>query len=114
MRGHNAVWLSGNVGAKIVKSHTKDNRTACSFSVASEGDKHRTTWVRVNVYDGLAEYCQDRLHKGVYCAVVGELMNRDGQYGELTEIRARDVIFFSQYDREDEQEESELGEDVNV
>lgn len=96
MRGHNEVWISGNVGAKIVKAKTRDNRAACSFAVASEGDKHRTTWVRVNVYDSLAIYCQDKLHKGIYCSVVGELMNRDGQYGELTEVRARDIIFYSQ------------------
>jgi single-stranded DNA-binding protein len=95
MRGQNEVWISGNIGAKIVVSHTKDNREACSFSIASEGSKRRTTWVRINVYDQLAEYCKDKLSKGTYCLVVGELMNREGKYGELTEIRARDVIFVS-------------------
>ena len=93
MRGFNEVWISGNVGSKIVIGKTKDDRPCCSWSVASENEKHRLTWARVNAYDALAEYCNDMLEKGVYCSVVGELMNRGGQYGELTEIRAQQVVF---------------------
>ena len=113
MRGTNVVVVSGNIGGKIVKGETKDNRSACSFSIASEGEKQRTTWVRINAYDRVADYCKDVMDKGVYCSVVGELMNRDGQFGELTEVRAKEVIFFkSRKDMEDDQANSNLdGED---
>lgn len=107
MRGHNEVWISGNVGGKIVVSKTRDDREACSFQLASENSKSRTTWVRINVYDGLAENCKNRLRKGIYCTVLGELMNREGQYGELTEIRARDVIFFEKDSNEEDRRADE-------
>jgi|SRR5580704_6049594 single-stranded DNA-binding protein len=117
MRGHNEVWISGNIGGKIVKSQTRDGRSACSFAVASEGEKHRLTWVRVNVYDRLADYCKEVLDKGLYCSVVGELMNRDGQHGELTEVRARNIIFLRPNqslndDGEASTEEDEYDDDV--
>lgn len=94
MRGHNLAIISGNVGANIVIGKTTtDSRSACSFAIASQNDKRRLTWVRINAYDKLAEYCSNKLHKGIYVSVVGELMNRDGKFGELTEVRAHQVIF---------------------
>lgn len=93
MRGHNEVWISGNIGGNIVKGQTNDGRSACSFGVASEGEQHRLTWVRINVYDRLADYCKEVAERGIYCSIVGEMMNRDGKFGELTEVRARSVIF---------------------
>lgn len=113
MRGHNVVVLSGNIGGNIVISETKDKRSACSFGVASQNDKHRLTWVRINCYDGLADYCSPILDKGLYVSVVGELMNRDGRHGELTEVRAHQIIFHrkdrdgnAQVDSSDEAESS--------
>lgn len=100
MRGHNVVVISGNIGGKIVVSSTRDGRPACSFTIASENDKRRLTWVRINVYDGLAEYAKNVLTKGLYCSVHGELMNRDGQFGELTEVRAHNIIFNRPNDRD--------------
>jgi single-stranded DNA-binding protein len=94
MRGHNTVTISGNVGSSIVIGKTStDGRSACSFALASQNDKRRLTWVRINAYDKLAEYCSKKLNKGIYVSVVGELMNRSGQHGELTEVRAHQVIF---------------------
>lgn len=94
MRGHNIVMISGNVGSNIVIGKTSgDSRSACSFGLASQNDKRRLTWVRINAYDKLADYCSQKLEKGIYVSVVGELMNREGKYGELTEVRAHQVIF---------------------
>ncbi len=106
MRGINQVWISGNVGGKIINGKTNDGRSALSFSVAMENDRRKPTWVRVNVYDNLADYCADNLDKGVYCSVVGEFMNRKGQYADLTEVRAREVIFSQQYSTLDSDEEN--------
>lgn len=94
MRGFNQVWLSGNVGGKFVFGQTRDNNPACSFSVAAEDLSRGTTWVRVNVYGNLALKCQQKLGRGAYVSLVGELMNRDGKFGELTEVRAKDIHFF--------------------
>ena len=50
--------------------------------------------MKVNVYvENLIRICKSKLTKGRYVIVEGELMNREGQYGELTEVRAREVLF---------------------
>lgn len=98
MKGINVICISGNVGERINFSQTGSGVQACSFSLAS--DRHAsggdviTVWAKVNVYGaGLVELCRNRLGKGSYVQVKGELMNRDGQHGQLTEIRAQDIIF---------------------
>ena len=93
MRGHNRVWLSGNVGGKIVKSTTSDGNPACSFMLASNQVGREATWVRINCFGELVTKIQDKLKKGAYFSVEGELMNRQGKYGELTEVRAKDIVF---------------------
>jgi single-stranded DNA-binding protein len=94
MRGHNFVWLSGNIGGKIVSGKTRDNEPAYSFSIATDDGVRPATWVRINTYSQLALRCQQRVVKGIYAIVAGELMNREGKCGELTEIRAKDIVFF--------------------
>jgi single-stranded DNA-binding protein len=113
MRGHNIVTISGNVGSSIVIGKTaSDGRSACSFALASQNDKRRLTWVRINAYDKLAEYCSKKLNKGIYVSVVGELMNRSGQHGELTEVRAHQVIF-QNMQKADSNEYDEYGDSDN-
>lgn len=92
MLGHNQVWLSGNVGGSVKQGKTRDDSLACSFSLASEAMGRGTTWVRVNAYGDIALDCIDSLDKGAYCSVIGELMNREGRHGEITEVRAISVI----------------------
>ena len=92
MLGHNQVWLSGNVGGNVKQGKTRDASLACSFSLASEANGRGTTWVRVNAYGDIALDCIDSLDKGAYCSVIGELMNREGRHGEITEVRAISVI----------------------
>lgn len=103
MRGLNRVVVSGNVSGDINYGTLPDGTKVLSFSVAS--DRHTsgdtvTAWVRVNVYiEALVEICQDRLRKSGYVLVEGELMNRDGRHGKLTEVRARDIIFVKEVER---------------
>ncbi len=98
-RGINRVILSGNVvGDRAEFSPTGNGTQAFSFKVASDRpageERTLTAFVRVNVYaDSLVRTCKDRIKKGAYVIVEGELMNRDGQHGELTEVRAKDLIF---------------------
>jgi single-stranded DNA-binding protein len=95
MKGINSVVISGNVGDRITIGRTGRGDPACSFSVASDAAPVPTaTWVRVSVYGPeLVEVCRAHLTKGVYVLVEGELMNRAGKFGELTEVRARRVVF---------------------
>lgn len=99
MRGINHVVVSGNIGDRIVFRETGSGTAACSFSVASDrhtADGSVTAWVKVNVYGaGLVNLCRQRLGKGGYAIIEGELMNRDGQLGELTEVRAKEIVFIN-------------------
>lgn len=112
MRGLNEVVISGNVTAAADFGKTGAGLEVCSFHVASDryasGGQVVTAYIKVNVYvDGLVRICKSRLAKGIYVLVKGELMNREGPRGDLTEVRAREVIF---WEPELESEQPEKGE----
>lgn len=108
MRGHNQVWVSGYVGGKIISGNTKDGNPAFSFMVFSEDSGKNETRVRINAYGPVAKQCGEEATADVYCTVIGELMNRSGQYGKITEIRAKKINFFqAPEDEEGEQDEQQ-------
>ena len=99
MRGLNRVIISGNA-SDTARFQTTGGGTPCAtFKLACDrrgANKGETVtaWVKINVYgDALVDICKARLRKGVYVLVEGELMNRDGVVGEVTEIRAKEVLF---------------------
>jgi single-stranded DNA-binding protein len=100
MRGLNKVIVSGNVTGKIDYATTDNGSEVCTFVLAS--DRHGsggvvTAYIKINVYvDGLVKLCRNRLDKGSYVLVEGELMNRSTPSGKLTEVRAWEVIFLSE------------------
>lgn len=100
MRGHNQVLVSGYVEGKMVSGTTGDGGSAFSFSVSSEDSGRKTMRVRVNAYGSMADRCDSEAQRGVYCIVAGELMNRSGKFGKLTEVRAKTVEFVSDVDNE--------------
>ena len=100
MRGFNKVILSGNVTGKIDYATTDNGSEVCTFVIAS--DRHGsgggvvTAFVKVNVYaEPLVRLCRNRLDKGSYLLLEGELMNRSTPSGKLTEVRAWEVIFLT-------------------
>jgi single-stranded DNA-binding protein len=104
VRGLNRVVISGYVQERITYGTTGADATACSFTVASSRNgqgKNIVAYVKINVYgEGFVRLCRARLRVGGYVMVEGELMNRDGVLGDLTEVRARELIFVSEYDPE--------------
>ena len=97
MRGFNIVVFSGNVSNSIKYGNLPDGSQALSFAVASDreaGDVVITAWAKINVYsERLISSCRSRLKGGGYVLVKGELMNREGRYGQLLEVRAHEIIF---------------------
>lgn len=100
MRAHNQVLISGYVEGKMISGTTGDGGVAFSFAVASEDSGSKSMRVRVNAYGETARQCDDEAQKGLYCIVIGELMNRAGKFGKLTEIRAKTVEFLPGVDNE--------------
>lgn len=99
-RGINRALLSGKVIGKPLFDQTGNNRAAGSFLLLSE--RHTPSNIisvrtKINVYgDGLVGLCRVKIVTGAYVIVDGELMNRDGQHGELLEVRAISLVFPSE------------------
>jgi hypothetical protein len=108
--GHNQVLISGQVEGRVLSGTTGDGGEACSFSVASSDGGQKITRVRVNAYGAVAAQCVQESGNGAYCVITGELMNRPGKYGKLTEIRAKKVEFFLDIDN-GEQGASDAGQE---
>lgn len=96
--GHNQVLISGHMEGRVLAGTTGDGEGACSFLVASGDGGQKITMVRVNAYGPVAVQCMQESGIGAYCVITGELMNRPGKYGKLTEIRAKKVEFFPDID----------------
>jgi hypothetical protein len=93
--------ISGRMEGRVLSGTTGDGEEACSFSVASGDGGQRVTRVRVNAYGSVAAQCEQDGRDGSYCVITGELMNRPGKYGKLTEIRAKKVEFFYDVDNDE-------------
>lgn len=97
MRGINKTFTSGNVSREINYGTMPDGTPVLSFTMASDRVANGTTitvWAKINVYIGsLVEQCRTHLSCGGYVIVYGELMNREGRHGKLTEVRAKEIVF---------------------
>ncbi len=91
-RGTNLVGVSGNVGGEISFGETHGGDPFCSFQIAVEARNKAVTWVRVNIYGPLVNICKERLKRGLYVSVKGELMNRSNNT-DFTEVRCEDIAF---------------------
>jgi len=110
-RGTNLVGVSGNIGGEISFGETHGGDQFCSFQVAVEGRSKAVTWVRVNVYGPLVNICRDRLKRGLYVSVKGELMNRSNN-SDFTEVRCEDIAFVygGSHDTEKREDFNQQGE----
>lgn len=109
LRGMNCVFLAGNVG-KVVIDKTNNGRPAGSFWLAIEDKTKLVTWVRANVYDGLADLCEKKLFEGSYAMVRGGLMNRTSKQtnDRILEIRVNELVII------DSEGEDEYGQEEDV
>ena len=94
MKGTNVWNGSGNIASEVDYGRTgRRQEEACNFRLAIEQRNKPLLFVRINVYGGNVEVCRLRsLKQGDYVVVSGELMNRNGQNGILTDIRCGEII----------------------
>lgn len=93
MRGVSHVTLVGNVGDPIRYDKTGEGKSAGTFMLCVEDGMGPVVWLKVNVYDGNAEICKQKLRKGQRVTVLGSLMNRNTQSGTSVEVRCGSIIF---------------------
>lgn len=106
-KGYTRATLVGDVSGTIAYAETNTGVPTVTFQVACDDFGAReTVWVKVNAYGSrLVSSCRERLSKGARLFVDGGLMNRSGQYAQMLEVRARDLIFFPSRSHEKEGEE---------
>jgi single-strand DNA-binding protein len=100
-------WIGiGNLGKDPEVRYTPGGKAVGNFSIAcnenwtdAQGQKQeRTEWVRVVVWDKLAENCGEYLTKGRQVYVEGRLqtrkwVNKEGHDQYTTEVIAQSVVF---------------------
>ena len=99
--------IIGNVGRDPEMRYTQGGAAVCSFSVAvteswtdkqSNEKREKTNWYRVTAWRGLAEVCNQYVHKGMQIMVAGNVeasayMNNNNQPAASLELTARDIQF---------------------
>ncbi len=105
MRDINKVMLMGRLGVDPTLRTTQNGTPVANFSLATENpskDKEaaETTWHRVVVWGKPAEWCQQRLQKGMPLFVEGRIRTskyegEDGKAKYSTEIHADNVHFIA-------------------
>ncbi len=107
MAGYQYTVIIGNVGREPEMRYTQSGVAVCDFSVAvsrrwsdraTNEQKEETTWFRVSAWRGLAETCNQYVHKGMQIMVAGRVtasayMGQDGQPRASLDLNALDVQF---------------------
>ena len=65
--------LTGHLGADPETFFTGEGDAAASFNLAFKSGKDKTSWIKVNCYNRLAEVAAQYLHKGAKVAVAATL-----------------------------------------
>jgi single-strand DNA-binding protein len=107
MAGYQYTVIIGNVGRDPELRYTQSGVAVCDFSVAvsrqwtdrnTSERREETTWFRVSAWRGLAETCNQYVHKGMQIMVAGRVnasafMGQDGEPRASLDITAQDVQF---------------------
>ncbi|MBN1967572.1 MAG: single-stranded DNA-binding protein [Anaerolineae bacterium] len=107
MAGYQYTIIIGNVGRDPELRYTQSGVAVCDFSVAvsrrwsdrnTNEMREKTTWFKVTAWRGLAETCQQYVHKGMQIMVTGEVdasafTGQDGEARASLELTAQTVQF---------------------
>lgn len=112
----NKAIISGNLGKDPEIKYTQSGKAVCQLSVGVNsgwGDKKRTDWLPVIVWDKAAEACGNSLTKGSKVLVEGRIQTRsydasDGSKRYVTEIVANEVEFLSKRKEQGNEQPSPL------
>lgn len=122
MAGYQYTVIVGNVGRDPELRYTQSGVAVCDFSVAvnrrwtdrnTNEPREKTTWFRVSAWRGLAETCNEYVHKGMLVMVTGEIdasayLSKENKEPKASlELTAREVQFLSGRDDEDGDEEED-------
>lgn len=84
----NTLSFVGNLGHDAEMSYTPDGKAKITFSCGVWAGKGQTMWLRVTVWEQLAEEAAERLFKGTRVKVVGRLRSYKWQGVDRYEVSA--------------------------
>lgn len=107
MAGYQYTLIIGNVGRDPEMRYLQTGVAVCSFSVAvgeqwtdktTKERKEKTTWFKVTAWRGLAETCNQFVHKGMQIMVAGDVtasayLSPDGTPKASLDLTAHEVKF---------------------
>lgn len=100
------VWTgTGNLGQDVELRYTSNSKPVTNLRLAVNngyGEKKKTTWIEVVVWDKQAELCNQYLKKGSKVGVSGRLQSREyeknGQVITVIEVVAEKIEFLDARD----------------
>ncbi len=108
-RGLNKLMIIGHLGRDPEMRYTPSGKPVTTFSVATsrtwhstDGERHEDTeWFNIVAWGGLAEICNQHLHKGMQVYVEGRLQTRrwedaEGNKHFATELVAKEMIMLGE------------------
>lgn len=108
-RGLNKLMIIGHLGRDPEMRYTPSGKPVTTFSVATsrtwhsaDGERHEDTeWFNVVAWGGLAEICNQHLHKGMQVYVEGRLQTRrwedaEGNKHFTMELVAKEMIMLGE------------------
>ena len=108
-RGLNKLMIIGHLGRDPEMRYTPSGKPVTTFTVATsrtwhsaDGERHEDTeWFNVVAWGGLAEICNQHLHKGMQVYVEGRLQTRrwedaEGNKHFTTELVAKEMIMLGE------------------
>ena len=108
-RGLNKLMIIGHLGRDPEMRYTPSGKPVTTFSVATsrtwqsaDGERHEDTeWFNVVAWGGLAEICNQHLHKGMQVYVEGRQQTRrwedaEGNKHFTTELVAKEMIMLGE------------------
>ncbi|MFV9673950.1 MAG: single-stranded DNA-binding protein [Anaerolineales bacterium] len=108
-RGLNKLMIIGHLGRDPEMRYTPSGKPVTTFSVATsrtwhsaDGERNEDTeWFNVVAWGGLAEICNQHLHKGMQVYVEGRLQTRrwedaEGNKHFTTELVAKEMIMLGE------------------
>lgn len=125
-RGLNKLMIIGHLGRDPEMRYTPSGKPVTTFSVATsrtwhsaDGERHEDTeWFNVVAWGGLAEICNQHLHKGMQVYLEGRVQTRrwedaEGNKHFTTELVAKEMIMLGEkketlrtsFDQEEEEGE---------
>lgn len=116
----NNYQIIGRIG-QDPKPNITNGKTVCNFSVAvqspSDKDKSKTLWIKVVVWEKLADSCIKYLSKGKAVYIEGRLQERtwekEGVTQRVIELIAHNVQFLSPKEESDKKVEQVFDPEID-